>query len=128
MIRIPFYNHYREGSTVISMNLRFNIYDANAEEFPCLCTLEPGVVIPSPVVLFHGERGKAEECYIKAKARILENPNTLFYVWAINIDNTDSAWQLLLKGHVKPANVRSIDSRNVRQCAIDIVSLAGGKA
>lgn len=123
MITIPFYNHYfnrsETGKTMISI---FGMMGASIVELPCLCKYPSDNKVNQPIAVIHGTRENDRECYEKLKSQMVANPETNFYVWAVNWGSNDAA-KVLTDKEISPPNCRIIDMRNITTCVEEIKGL-----
>jgi len=111
MITIPFYNHYFHTSeTEDTLRDIFGIMSVT--ELPCLCRPTTHDRITSPVALVHGSRDNDFDCYGGLKDKILANPKTHFYVWAVNFD-LNEAINTLIDEEKRPLNCKVIKMKNI---------------
>jgi hypothetical protein len=127
MISIPFYLHSfnrpqdMEDSEDILKS--FNRYapdsDICLDLMPCLC--ETNTKIDYPVVLFQGERGCRTDCYQRARAVMLANPNTQFYDLGVNFSPCDTGIEYLLINSNKLPNFIRANNRTIKETVEEIV-------
>jgi hypothetical protein len=120
MITIPFYNHHFNSSeTGKSVSMVFSVLGAKIIELPCLCQYSSPYQINRPVAIVHGIRKNHEQCYPKIGEHINANPNTLFYVWAVNLEEDKDTLEFLDKNRC-PQNCKLITAHSV----VDVVEEA----
>ena len=113
MITIPFYNHhFKDSETAQSVSQVFRILSAKIIELPCLCKYPSLYQINRPVAIVHGIRKNHEQCYPKISEHINANPNTLFYVWAVNLEEDKDTLEFLDKNRC-PQNCKLITAHSV---------------
>lgn len=132
MIKIPFYHHYYDPSknsneTGNAVRNLFKVIGIGVKELPCLCQYPDTLKINLPVALVHGRRGKDEKCYKQIYEQMQANPDTSFYLWAINVQLDEGVSEFLRDGR-RPLNCKPIFLDNLTQTMDELRSHIGRTA
>lgn len=120
-ISVPFYNHqYNTNDTGESVGLVFRAIGSKITELPCLCQYPlPHNIQDRPVAIIHGARFEDTECYRKISEQITANPQTLFYLWAINFDLDEMSHEFF-NNKMRPINCKLITGKNAADVVLEV--------
>jgi len=124
MITIPFYNHhFHDNETARSVNNVFSAAGSRITELPCLCKYSsPYNPNDRQIAIIHGARREDVECYRKINEQISANPNTLFYLWAINFDLDEKSHELFNTENC-PKNCKLITNKSVADIVEEVKAI-----